>query len=360
LYIRRDWGGKYEIETIGGIEKQRLYLDGSPYTAYIMLEKTGTADLQTYYLHRDYLGSITQISNNNGNLVAEYNYDAWGRLRNPSNWQVYSQSTQPTMLYGGRGYTGHEQLNQFGLINMNARLYDPLLGRFLAPDPFVGSGLTNDFNRYIYGRNNPMMYTDPDGKFAWLAFLAGTLIVEGISYLAGVRDTGYKDWTPHINTVIGGGYSGYNGYYGGISFDGGNHFSNLGWKDGLTAGTSHDGVTQMSSVIQSFNPMQKVVQREQEMRQEDADRMGGYGTGGYVISLVNLTGAYLGGGTFDTGTVIDKSGDARMYITIGATFGFGASAGMGGAKTNKDFKTDQFGGDGSNINFTLPALPFMK
>jgi len=34
-----------------------------------MLEKTGTADLQTYYLHRDYLGSITQISNNNGNLT---------------------------------------------------------------------------------------------------------------------------------------------------------------------------------------------------------------------------------------------------------------------------------------------------
>jgi len=114
-------GGKYEIETIGGIEKQRLYLDGSPYTASIMLEKTGTADLQTYYLHRDYLGSITQISNNNGNLAAEYSYDAWGRLRNPSNWQVYAQGTQPTMLYGGRGYTGHEHLNQFGLINMNAR-----------------------------------------------------------------------------------------------------------------------------------------------------------------------------------------------------------------------------------------------
>ncbi|MEI7504973.1 MAG: RHS repeat-associated core domain-containing protein, partial [Paludibacter sp.] len=37
------------------------------------------------------------------------------------------------------------------------------LGRFLAPDPFVGSGLTNDFNRYIYCRNNPLMFTDPSG-----------------------------------------------------------------------------------------------------------------------------------------------------------------------------------------------------
>jgi len=85
-------------------------------------------------------------------------------MRNPANWQVYAQGSQPAMLHGERGYTGHEQLNGFGLINMNARLYDPLLARSLAPDPFVGSGLTNDFNRYIYARNNPMMYTDPTGK----------------------------------------------------------------------------------------------------------------------------------------------------------------------------------------------------
>ena len=109
-------------------------------------------------------GQHSQITDNSGNLAAEYSYDAWGRMRNPANWQVYAQGSQPAMLHGERGYTGHEQLNGFGLINMNARLYDPLLARFLAPDPFVGSGLTNDFNRYIYARNNPMMYTDPTGK----------------------------------------------------------------------------------------------------------------------------------------------------------------------------------------------------
>jgi RHS repeat-associated protein len=112
------------------------------------------------------LGSITQITNNSGNLAAEYSYDAWGRMRNPANWNVYSTTAQPTLLFG-RGYTGHEHLNQFGLINMNARLYDPLLARFLAPDPFVGSGMTNDFNRYVYCRDNPMMYTDPDGKWSF-------------------------------------------------------------------------------------------------------------------------------------------------------------------------------------------------
>ena len=88
---------------------------------------------------------------------------------NPANWQVYSQGSQPAMSYGGRGYTGHEQLNGFGIINMNARLYDPLLARFLAPDPFVGSGMTNDFNRYVYCRNNPLMFSDPTGE-SWKSF----------------------------------------------------------------------------------------------------------------------------------------------------------------------------------------------
>jgi len=115
----------------------------------------------------DYLGSITQITNNSGNLVAEYSYDAWGRMRNPVDWTLYTQSQllQLPMPFGNRGYTGHEQLNQFGLINMNARLYDPLLARFLAPDPQVSAPETsNGFNRFIYASNNPLMYTDPNGE----------------------------------------------------------------------------------------------------------------------------------------------------------------------------------------------------
>ena len=71
------------------------------------------------------------------------------------------------MSFGNRGYTGHEQLNQFGLINMNARLYDPLLGRFLTPDAQVSASETsNGFNRYLYASNNPMMYVDINGEQA--------------------------------------------------------------------------------------------------------------------------------------------------------------------------------------------------
>ena len=104
-------GGKYEVETVRNVEKKRLYIDGSPYTASVVLEQTGSNTPQLYYLHRDYLGSITQISNNSGNLAAEYSYDAWGRLRNPANSQTYSSDAQPALLFG-RGYSG-QSLSRF-------------------------------------------------------------------------------------------------------------------------------------------------------------------------------------------------------------------------------------------------------
>ena len=127
-----------------------------------------------YFICRDYLGSLTHITDASGNVIEENSYDAWGRLRNPANYnEVYSAENQPTLLLG-RGYTGHEHMPQFGLINMNARLYDPAVGRFLSPDPYVPN-VTNsqDFNRYSYARNNPMVYTDPDGE--WIHLVIGAV-----------------------------------------------------------------------------------------------------------------------------------------------------------------------------------------
>ncbi len=68
-------------------------------------------------------------------------------------------------LPGNHGYTGHEHLPGFGLINCNARLYDPALGRFLMPDPFIQDpASTQNFNRYSYCLNNPLKYTDESGE----------------------------------------------------------------------------------------------------------------------------------------------------------------------------------------------------
>ena len=59
---------------------------------------------------------------------------------------------------------GHEHLPWFGLVNMNARLYDPAVGRFLSPDPII-QDITNSqsFNRYTYVINNPLKYNDTTG-----------------------------------------------------------------------------------------------------------------------------------------------------------------------------------------------------
>ncbi len=73
-----------------------------------------------------------------------------------------------------RGYTGHEQLD-FGLVHMNARLYDPVNKRFMTPDSVIpDANKPLAYNRYAYVYNNPVNYTDPSGHepFAILAAVA--------------------------------------------------------------------------------------------------------------------------------------------------------------------------------------------
>jgi len=107
------------------------------------------------------IGSITAITNQSGAVVERRSFDAWGRPRHPDNW-TYNNVPQMSIL--DRGYTGHEHLPQFDIINMNGRMYDPLINRFLSPDPYVQNVGSQGFNRYSYCFNNPLKYTDPTGK----------------------------------------------------------------------------------------------------------------------------------------------------------------------------------------------------
>jgi RHS repeat-associated protein len=79
-----------------------------------------------------------------------------------------------------RGYTFHEHLPEFGLINMNGRMYDPILGRMLSPDNYVQApNSSQSYNRYSYVMNNPLKYNDPSGEI-WQVFRA---INEGFQYV---------------------------------------------------------------------------------------------------------------------------------------------------------------------------------
>ncbi len=170
--------------------KEILYLGGDAYSApavYVCPELDNPWEL--YYICRDHLGSITHIVKPDGTVVQELSYDAWGRLRDPATHSPYEPGNEPE-LFLGRGYTGHEHLLWFGLINMNARLYDPALGRFLSPDPYVQlPDFSQNFNRYSYALNNPLKYTDPDGEFFWIAVGIGALFG---SYIGGAAAEGWQ------------------------------------------------------------------------------------------------------------------------------------------------------------------------
>ena len=63
-----------------------------------------------------------------------------------------------------RGFTGHEHLQAFGLINMNGRMYDPVMSSFLSADRYMQDPTTaQGFNRYAYCMYNPLRYVDPTG-----------------------------------------------------------------------------------------------------------------------------------------------------------------------------------------------------
>ena len=124
---------------------------------------------------KDHLGSTDAliVGTWNGSTFANQtierlSFDAWGERRDTTTQISYrATDTDPFRTSAkdhDRGYTGHEQLDDSGLIHMNGRIYDPELGRFLSPDPIVQiPEYSQNFNRYSYVLNNPLNATDPSG-----------------------------------------------------------------------------------------------------------------------------------------------------------------------------------------------------
>lgn len=166
---------KYEIEnSANAYFSEWVFLHGNAYTApAIYAKKNGSWDV--YYIIRDFLGSVNQIVSKNGVILQDLRYNAWGRVGEYGReYYLYPIGEEPKLLIG-RGYTGHEHLQEYGLINMNARLYDPVIGRFLSPDPYVQMpDFSQNFNRYSYALNNPLRYTDPNGEF-FISYMTGFL-----------------------------------------------------------------------------------------------------------------------------------------------------------------------------------------
>ncbi len=135
----------------------------------------------TYYYHVNGHGDVVALTDGSGNIVAEYSYDAWGNILS----QTGTMAADNPLRYAGYRYD-----EATGLYYLMARYYDPSIGRFITRDTF--HGFEEDplsLNQYSYTKNNPVMYVDYNGHFAWavsLYFITGigeitlTIIAVGV------------------------------------------------------------------------------------------------------------------------------------------------------------------------------------
>ena len=150
----RIYAGSYERLTQNGTTTGYQYIY-SPDGLVGIYVKPSNSNGTMYYATTDHLGSLLRLYNADGTQTYAASYDAWGK-------QTITKNTFNLR----RGYCQHEHWNEFGLIDMNGRFYDPVLGRFLSPDPYVQDAANpQNFNRYSYCMNNPLKYTDPSGEF---------------------------------------------------------------------------------------------------------------------------------------------------------------------------------------------------
>jgi RHS repeat-associated protein len=119
------------------------------------------------YLLADALGSVRGTVDATGALTASTAYDAWGNPETPSGL------TAQTPFGYAAGYT-----DPTGLVYLLNRYYDPATGQFLSVDP----DLSKTLQPYEYAGDNPVLNTDPTGKF-----------LVGYAYCGGLGYTGYCD-----------------------------------------------------------------------------------------------------------------------------------------------------------------------
>jgi RHS repeat-associated protein len=135
------------------------YVYGTGLDEVLVMERAG----QRYYYHTNALGSVTQVTNDAGAIVEQYEYDSYGRVSmfNGTYAPISVSALGNTYLFTGQRYDAES-----GLYFYKSRYYSAVLGRFLQRDPL---GFVDGVNLYAYVSNNPSNYTDPQGllRFRW-------------------------------------------------------------------------------------------------------------------------------------------------------------------------------------------------
>ena len=161
---------------VGGILEKVVATSTTHYKHFIhgpkglvaSVNRRSNGTTETLYYTHDHLGSVDSITTTAGAVSARLSYDLWGKRRNESGWTGALPGADWTAIGNSvrKGFTEHEHLDNIGLIHMNGRVYDPIIGRFMSADPFIPNPMsTQSFNRYSYVENSPLSSTDPSGFF---------------------------------------------------------------------------------------------------------------------------------------------------------------------------------------------------
>ncbi|MDR6984470.1 RHS repeat-associated protein [Rheinheimera pacifica] len=186
LHTETRYVGSVEFIRYGGSEwLQKRYIGDKAVVSRVASQSVNQSTVR--YLLTDHLGSTHVITNATGVKEDTMSFDAFGARRDAESWAMKHEEASSGLLTSNitlRGFTGHEQIDEVGLVHMGGRVYDPILGRFLQADPFVQQpNNIQNFNRYSYVLNNPLNKTDPSGYFFQM------LVVWAVQYVAAASAT---------------------------------------------------------------------------------------------------------------------------------------------------------------------------
>ena len=143
----------YQKSDRTGLQTDQIHLGGS-LIAIRELPASGSGTAVVKYQHTDALGSPVVVTRQDRSIVEESEYEPYGQVLN-----------RP--MHDGPGYTGHVEDAATGLVYMQQRYYDPMIGVFLSVDPVTAyDSPVASFNRYRYANGNPYSLIDPDGRQA--------------------------------------------------------------------------------------------------------------------------------------------------------------------------------------------------
>ena len=143
-----------------------------------------------YYYVLNAQGDVIALADQNGNLIAKYSYDPWGKLLSvtPNGWldeqnAYYLEVAEANPLR----YRGYYYDSETGFYYLQSRYYDPEIGRFINADSYASTDATGllSTNMFAYCENDPVNKSDPDGEVAHLAIgaVVGAIANVGFSYL---------------------------------------------------------------------------------------------------------------------------------------------------------------------------------